>query len=409
MSKVLKNWIIAIFTLLIAVAVGAAVVLGVGVSAEPMTAEKPESGSTSKEYTEDVKRIADEDVFTMRGTRNQMMNIWRQAISASTTYNKTVKVVLGADWTADTTNYSFGAQNGVGFDNFRILIPANARVILDLNGYSINKGLYQAIKAKADEVLAAQVAAGFPGLTDRQTYYDPWNDFGKWTRYGSVMYVKGYLELQDSSSAQTGWIGGGWSEVVETTGRFWFMPDTDSINNKTTGNGGGILVEGGTLKMLSGTVKDNCAVTGGGICVYGGTFEMWGGILENNYAFQNSGTLYGYGTILAVTNAARFDLYGGDLRNGSYITMQYNPYPEADGRYKQAKSFEGGHVCINSIGTIPQDVTWRMLMSAEILYSQEIQRADGTDGIQFLRRRNSQYVGRNNVSVLGRRTARSRL
>lgn len=162
---------------------------------------------------------------------------WNNAMGASNTVNTQVKLLV--DWVADGdgTNNSFGT--GTGFKNGMILIPANNRVNLDLNGKSIDRGLSVAI----DD--------------------------------GSVIYNAGSLVIVDNSTsvlADQGEITGG--NTTDTAGGiFNFNSRMTLSGGKVCGNNaanaGGIYNEVFTImEMTGGSVSGNTAtVEGGGIII----------------------------------------------------------------------------------------------------------------------------------------------
>ena len=143
-------------------------------------------------------------------------------------------------------------------------------IILDLNGFIINRGL-EAAKAN-----------------------------------GSVIKIEGgALRIKDSSAATdgtggTGTITGGNSS--NTGGGVYVEKDCTFIMNggiiskNTTGkNGGGVYVNAGTFTMDGGTITENTAAeNGGGVSVVKdgvnrGKFTMNGGAISGNTATQNGG------------------------------------------------------------------------------------------------------------------------
>ena len=119
----------------------------------------------------------------------------------------------------------------------RIKIEENKKVILDLNGFTLNRN---------------------------RTSKD---------KNGHVIEVKGdgRLTVRDSSSEGTGRITGGWAN-----------------------NGGGINVnEDGELTLESGSVSGNKAGDGGGVYIHDdGKFTMSGGSIDNNTATGDGGGIY---------------------------------------------------------------------------------------------------------------------
>ena len=75
------------------------------------------------------------DAMKLAGSPRQMRNKG---------YDRVV-VDIYTDWTAaadgNFTDDAWNEKNGPGFDNDTIFVPADAKVTLNLNGYTINRGL----------------------------------------------------------------------------------------------------------------------------------------------------------------------------------------------------------------------------------------------------------------------------
>ena len=207
---------------------------------------------------------------------------WNEAVAhAKTLGNDTsyIKVKMNDNWTLA------GNESGAGFNDGRLYIPANAKILLDLNGWALDRNLTTA------------------------------------TENGSVLYVQGALKIADSDpdsaarnirnaadaehpiSVQGGVITGGY----------------------TAGNGGAILVakaeEGasasGSLIVAGGSIAGNIAArngidggNGGAIWVQGelhreADITVAGGALIGNKAAQ--------GGAVAVDSNARLIVSGGKI------------------------------------------------------------------------------------------------
>ena len=81
------------------------------------------------------------------------------------------------------------------------------------------------------------------------------------------------------------------------------------ITGGKSGQGGGILVNGGTLEMRGGTVSGNRAdLCGGGVSVTeGGTFVLSAGAVVGNMTYGAGGGLYAEGGSVVLTGSARMD------------------------------------------------------------------------------------------------------
>jgi len=100
----------------------------------------------------------------------------------------------------------------------------------------------------------------------------------------------------------------GASALARVTNGTLVMEDGSKItgHTNTSGNGGGVYVEGnGTFNMEGGTVSGNSAGTGGGVYVAGGTFIV-------------GGTANVSGNIVSPADTTKSNVY---LADGSYITL----------------------------------------------------------------------------------------
>lgn len=138
-----------------------------------------------------------------------------------------VIVTLYADWNAVDGNFTDDAwyeTNGAGFNNDTIYIPDDARVTLDLNGHTINRG-----------------------LEDNQ-------------RNGEVIYIDADADVIIKNGTITGgWSSNGAGGIYINDGANVTLNDVNVVGN-TGGDdeGGGIaLYNGATLTMNGGSFRDN--------------------------------------------------------------------------------------------------------------------------------------------------------
>lgn len=204
---------------------------------------------------------------------------WTAAIEKSVSSGTQVKFTLTRNWIAAehaTEGTAFGENGVTGFYNGALFLPKGANILLDLNGFTIDRNL-----TRAD---------------------------------GGVISVAGGAELTvtDSSAKKTGAITGGYTEFA---GGGVYVVGTDSTPAKFTFNGGnitgniaktggGIYGENCEITINGGTVSDNRASeTGGGIYIKGtetkkSVFKMNGGAVKGNIA-----TVKGGGISLTYTEA----------------------------------------------------------------------------------------------------------
>ena len=118
-------------------------------------------------------------------------------------------------------------------DDGPLVVPAGVSSGIDLNGHTIDRGLSKA-NAVAD---------------------------------GHVITVKGELKVHDAT---------GMSDVI--------------TGGNSTGNGGGIRVDGGALEVYDGvTISGNSAANGGGVYVHNGDFKITGTTIYGNAATCGGG------------------------------------------------------------------------------------------------------------------------
>ena len=97
-----------------------------------------------------TQNMAIEDTtYYLFGSSEDMENKWNSIIKFSVETGKTIRVILQQDWVArDDELYTTTFGKGIGFggcndtddyDYGSIYVPTRASIILDLNGYTINR------------------------------------------------------------------------------------------------------------------------------------------------------------------------------------------------------------------------------------------------------------------------------
>ena len=160
-------------------------------------------------------------------------------------------------------------------------IPVDKYVVLDLNGFAIDRGLTEAKDG------------------------------------GNVITVNGTLTVTDGTITGGKNSGNGGGVYVAEGGAFTMNDSTISGNSSVGGDGGGVYVaEGGAFTMNDSSITSNSigdgspeleAFGGGGVCNYG-TFTMNGGEITDNSASE-----YGHFFGTGVSNAGTF-IVSGDAR-----------------------------------------------------------------------------------------------
>ena len=144
-----------------------------------------------------------------------------------------------------------------------IVVPEDVTVTIDLNGYTIDRKLTEAVDL------------------------------------GAVFNVYGNLTVKDGSSGKTGTITGGKNIGADNTmvaggiqvsGGSLVLESGSITGCSSDRRGAGVNIESGSFLMKGGSVSGNRAVShGAGVSVSSGTFTMTGGIISGNYANTGAG------------------------------------------------------------------------------------------------------------------------
>ncbi len=195
-----------------------------------------------------LAQAANDEYFT--DSNKELIDKWNNAVQQSLT-NRGAEVTfkLTRDWLAlpdETYTTSFGS--GAGFYFGSLLVPKGANIKLDLNGYRIDRDLFN-------------VEGGIPE--------------------GRCITVYGNLTMEDS-------FGGG-----AVTGGHVSAEVIDGYLDASR-HGGGVFIAGGAkFTMNGGAIAKNKAFNAA-VFAYGGTFIMNGGTLANNECYQNGSAFFAY-------------------------------------------------------------------------------------------------------------------
>lgn len=251
-------------------------------------------------------------------------DLWNEVCS----YNDgTVYAVLEQDWVAPATAAGFGS--GPNFDTGAINVAAGKNIIIDLNGYKIDRNLSNVSALSGGVCLAVEPS--------------------------------GTLEVIDSSSAQTGKVTGG--NIDGSGGGVWlegkFILSGGSITENKAGDastdyiGAGVMVYGGEFIMNGGEISNNKITNcknyalGGGICVIkGGSFTMNGGLISEN---ENSSSKYSGGlAVYTEQSGSKCTINGGLItRHGLNDNAGTVVDTEADAYF----TMNGGEISDNKADT----------------------------------------------------------
>ena len=211
---------------------------------------------------------------------NDFTEGWGSAVdkaSAAYSSNKYVKVILESNWTAKSRSFGTDAKY---FSNGAILSPANTKIVMDLNGKTVSRGI------------------------------------NGYLENGQVISVSGNLTVDDS--AEGGKITGGGGIAVN--GGVLNLKG-GSIEKNEAYYGGGVYVSDGTFNMYGGSIAENNSTFGGGVCVYtSGLFNMYGGVIDGNKA------VYGGGVACYNVTGTAINIENGIIKKNVAVNDRDNNY-----------------------------------------------------------------------------------
>ena len=250
-----------------------------------MTVNMTSTNDNILDLNTDAQIIADKKVI-LSGDCNQMATQWNAAIQESIDNNSHIEVVLENDWIAlphPTQGMSFGTGIGfgIGYSSSEeeeyshtgmINIPEKATITLDLNGYTINRNLTEAVIE------------------------------------GKCMWCFGTLNLKDSSFSELDLNSVNDFSQLDNVKCGKIMGGYEHPNSPDS-YGGGIRVNG-TLNMYGGIICNNITnYLGGGILLYGtAKVNIYNGIIANNTAGTYGGGIFCHAT-------SKCNMYGGIVAN----------------------------------------------------------------------------------------------
>ena len=295
--------------------------------------------TASKEYFMQHK----EDC-TDQTTCTCMQDVWSEANQEGLNTGEFVKVTLMNDWIAyDDENHSFGSSR-VGFSDTGF-IRVEAKMILDLNGHTIDKRFTEVLNGKylpaiyvLNDFTLMDSAFDYSVITDiynknkadKDTLIAKLKELncGKITG-GSTAGNGGGLNTSGGSSRkiEINILGGMFVDNIASHGggiNIYPQVTLNFFNGAVVGNianGGsaGICSEG-NISMYGGIIAGNEAKagSGGGIYCANNTFNLYNGIITYNKASDNGGGVSVNGTHTntadyIVTKYAHFNMYGGHI------------------------------------------------------------------------------------------------
>jgi parallel beta-helix repeat protein len=141
----------------------------------------------------------------------------------------------------------------------------------------------------------------------------------------TITLTAGQLELSDTGGTVTisgpaagvTISGGGMSRVFQVdSGVTAVLSGLTISGGSTTGDGGGVYDDGGTITLIDCTLSGNSAAVGGAICTKRGTIGVSGCTLFDNSATDEGGALYSYDSTTTLTDCT---ISGGSADVGGSI------------------------------------------------------------------------------------------
>lgn len=229
--------------------------------------------------------LEDESMEAVIMGKNNQDN-WAYAVQTSKANGGRAQTfTMSGDWTADAVNNGNTTEfnNGkslTGYCYGALYVPYGVSVILDLNGYTLNRNLKN------------------PQAN------------------GEVIYVRGTLTIRDSSEKQTGKITG--ANTNDSSSNMW----ESGVGYLYGQSYGAVSVYLGTLNMEGGAITGNKnagTVAGGVYLSSGATFTMTGGKITGNSCYNpnNGTTVRGIGGVYADGNVA-LGIGGGYIYDNRY-------------------------------------------------------------------------------------------
>ena len=207
-----------------------------------------------------------------------------------------------------------------------LVIPSGKEVTVDLNGFTIDRGL-------RDQ----------PGAGDEE------NAAGE----GKLFSVQGNLTLTDSSEGHAGKITGAHpansegAGVTVRNGGYFTLKGGSITDNRAVMGGGVYVEEGGVFVMEGGSISQNRADrSGGGVYNGSGSFTLKGGSIDHNAASAGAGVFNGAG----IDAGGSFVMEDGEISNNVALADNEDTSGKGGGIYNNSKTtlaLHGGKIELN--------------------------------------------------------------
>ncbi len=278
-------------------------------------------------------------------------------------------VKLLQDVTATDGSFGNAAGDGFGEGGF-ILVPDDKTITLDLNGYTLDRGLTTAIEhgyVIQVSTEAAQSAGGVPATFTLQDSIGGGQITGGNNESTATYPGGGILVMAGDFTMAGGKITG--NKAAPSSA----VPTVDD-GNRYKGGGVAFPSSNSSFTMTGGEITGNASFIGGGVYAFNGVnVTMSGGKISNNTAFQGAG-IYSKGNFTMsdgeisantasndlLSDKSFYEYYGGGVYSAALFTLsggkiKNNTSGGGGGIYsKSANNFTmtGGEIIGNNAGTI---------------------------------------------------------
>ena len=203
-------------------------------------------------------------------------------------------------------------------------------------------------------MLVRDISAAGSTLTGGSALSDPTvNTFvaldlnGHTLTVSAPLVIYGYIEITDTSDAQSGRITGAAESLITVNANRELRFSAGTVSGNTSGRG--VSVNGGTFTMTGGAISGN--TSGCGVSVNGGTFTMTGGAISGNTADTGGGGVYVYNGM--------FTMSGGEISGNITDTNGGGVYVSTGGTFimiggaisGNTAGYDGGGVHVYTAGT----------------------------------------------------------
>lgn len=285
-----------------------------------------------------------------------------------------------ADLTAaggELASGTYTLSKNITLTDANLTIPADAVVVLDLNGHTLTGTGTGSVICVAGTLTIQDSGTGgkITGGNKNQTEWTNDNDHnggalfintnGKvylnggalsenqaWNGGGVYIYAGGYLEMNggvisNNKSLRDFHGGGGGVYALDdaTGGSAKFVMNSGVIENNTTLTQGGGAFISGEMEMNGGVIRNNHAMIGGGVCINGTMTMTDGSIVDNRAEYLRGSNYYQIQAGGIKVNGGTLNLLGGTISGNTATTTENKNASEQD----IAAAIGGG---IYSVGTL---------------------------------------------------------